>query len=129
MSAGNDAERSDEEERRHVRVTDHGSASAVEILPVRGLPGFRPGDDLAAAIARSAPWLRDGDVVVVTSKVVSKCEGRLVAAPSDTDARDILRRKLIDTEAVRVLARKGKTLITENRIGIVQAAATPVRVA
>ncbi|SBS72006.1 Coenzyme F420:L-glutamate ligase [uncultured Mycobacterium sp.] len=102
---------------------DHGSAAPVEILPVAGLPEFRPGDDLATALAEAAPWLRDGDIVVVTSKVMSKCEGRIVAAPSDPDERDALRRKLIDTEAVRVLARKGRTLITENRNGIVQAAA------
>ncbi|MDT5055062.1 MAG: dehydro coenzyme reductase / coenzyme F420-0:L-glutamate ligase / coenzyme, partial [Mycobacterium sp.] len=60
---------------------EHGSATAVELLPVPGLPEFRPGDDLAAALAEAAPWLRDDDVVVVTSKVVSKCEGRIVAAP------------------------------------------------
>src|SRR5256886_6246950 len=70
----------------------------------------------------AAPWLRDGDVVVVTSKVLSKCEGRLVPAPQDPDARDALRRKLVDAESVRVLARKGRTLITENALGIVQAA-------
>ena len=104
-------------------MTEHGSAAPVEILPVSGLAEFRPGDDLAAAIATAAPWLRDGDVVVVTSKVVSKCEGRIVAAPSDPEERDTLRRRLIDEEAVRVLARKGRTLITENRQGLVQAAA------
>ncbi|QEN17351.1 coenzyme F420-0:L-glutamate ligase [Mycolicibacterium sp. ELW1] len=102
---------------------DHGSAAPVEILPVPGLPEFRPGDDLAGALSSAAPWLRDGDVVVVTSKVMSKCEGRIVAAPADPDERDALRRKIIDDEAVRVLARKGRTLITENRNGIVQAAA------
>jgi coenzyme F420-0:L-glutamate ligase / coenzyme F420-1:gamma-L-glutamate ligase len=102
---------------------EHGTASAIEILPVAGLPEFRPGDDLSAALAAAAPWLRDGDVVVVTSKVVSKCEGRLVSAPEDAEARDELRRKLVDDEAVRVLARKGRTLITENRLGLVQAAA------
>src|SRR5271156_846391 len=101
---------------------EHGTASAVEILPVTGLPEFRPGDDLGAGIAAAAPWLRDGDVLVVTSKVVSKCEGRLVDAPDDPDARDTLRRKLVDAEAVRVLARKGRTLITENKLGVVQAA-------
>jgi coenzyme F420-0:L-glutamate ligase / coenzyme F420-1:gamma-L-glutamate ligase len=90
---------------------------------VTGLPEFRPGDDLAAAIAEAAPWLRADDVVVVTSKVMSKCEGRIVAAPTDPEERDTLRRKLIDEEAVRVLARKGRTLITENAIGLVQAAA------
>ncbi|OBI22797.1 coenzyme F420-0:L-glutamate ligase [Mycobacterium sp. E2327] len=104
-------------------VTEHGTGSAIEIIPVTGLPEFRPGDDLAAAVAAAAPWLRDGDVVVVTSKVVSKCEGRLVPAPRDAAERDRLRRKLVDDEAVRVLARKGQTLITENRLGLVQAAA------
>ncbi|KAA1250348.1 coenzyme F420-0:L-glutamate ligase [Mycobacterium simiae] len=104
-------------------MTEHGTGSAIEILPVAGLPEFRPGDQLSAAIATAAPWLRDGDVVVVTSKVVSKCEGRLVPAPHNDEERDRLRRKLIDDEAVRVLARKGRTLITENRLGLVQAAA------
>jgi coenzyme F420-0:L-glutamate ligase/coenzyme F420-1:gamma-L-glutamate ligase len=103
--------------------TEHGAAAAVEILPVAGLPEFRPGDDLTGALAAAAPWLRDGDVLVVTSKVLSKCEGRIVAAPSDPEARDALRRKLIDREAVRVLARKGRTLITENALGLIQAAA------
>jgi coenzyme F420-0:L-glutamate ligase/coenzyme F420-1:gamma-L-glutamate ligase len=102
---------------------DHGSAAAVEILPVPGLPEFRPGDDVATAIAAAAPWLHDDDVVVVTSKVLSKSEGRIVAAPTDPEERDALRRKLIDAEAVRVLARKGRTLITENAIGLIQAAA------
>ena len=104
-------------------MSDHGTSAPVELLPVPGLPEFRPGDDLAAAIAEAAPWLRDNDVLVVTSKVLSKCEGRMVAAPSDPDERDALRRKLIDGEAVRVLARKGRTLITENALGLVQAAA------
>lgn len=63
---------------------EHGSAARIEILPVTGLPEFRPGDDLAAALSGAAPWLRDGDVVVVTSKVVSKCEGRLVPRPRTT---------------------------------------------
>lgn len=103
--------------------SEHGSAAAIEILPVAGLPEFRPGDDVAAAVARAAPWLRDDDVLVVTSKVLSKAEGRIVAAPTDPEQRDTLRRKLIDQEAVRVLARKGRTLITENAIGLVQAAA------
>lgn len=104
-------------------MTDHGTSARVEVLPVPGLPEFRPGDDLAAAIADAAPWLRDDDVVVVTSKVLSKTEGRMVEAPTDPDERDALRRKLIDGEAVRVLARKGRTLITENALGLVQAAA------
>ena len=93
------------------------------MLPVRGLPEFRPGDDLAGAIADAAPWLADGDVLVVTSKVVSKVEGRLVPAPSDPDERDALRRELVDAETERVLARRGRTLIVAGKLGIVQAAA------
>jgi coenzyme F420-0:L-glutamate ligase/coenzyme F420-1:gamma-L-glutamate ligase len=102
---------------------EHGAAGTIEILPVPGLPEFRPGDDVATAIAAAAPWLRDADVLVVTSKVLSKAEGRIVTAPTDPEERDALRRKLVDAEAVRVLARKGRTLITENAIGLIQAAA------
>ncbi|TQC45573.1 coenzyme F420-0:L-glutamate ligase [Rhodococcus sp. WS4] len=101
---------------------DHAPGGAVEILPVTGLPEFRPGDDLAAAIVAAAPWLEDGDVLVVTSKVFSKVEGRIVPSPTDPDERDAARRLLVEQEAVRIVARKGRTLITENRLGIVQAA-------
>jgi coenzyme F420-0:L-glutamate ligase/coenzyme F420-1:gamma-L-glutamate ligase len=94
----------------------------VEILPVRGLPEFRPGDDLTGAIAEQARWLRSGDIVVVTSKVVSKVEGQLVSVPSDPEARDAVRRKLVFDEARKVVARKFRSVITENRLGIVQAA-------
>ena len=105
-------------------VTEHGvRRRGSNCFRCPGCRSSGPGDDLAAAIAAAAPWLRDDDVVVVTSKVVSKCEGRLVAAPADPEERDALRRKLIDAEAVRVLARKGRTLITENALGLVQAAA------
>lgn len=102
-------------------ITDHGSP-ALEIRAIEGLPEFRPGDDLAAAVVAAAPWLADGDVLVVTSKVFSKVEGRIVIAPTDPEERDRARRALVDQEAVRVVARKNRTLITENRLGIVQAA-------
>ncbi|MQY28184.1 coenzyme F420-0:L-glutamate ligase [Nocardia aurantia] len=101
---------------------DHAPGGELRILPVTGLPEFRPGDDLAAALAARAPWLADGDILVVTSKIVAKVEGRIVAAPEDPEERDALRRELVRSEAVRVLAQKGRTLITENKIGIVQAA-------
>jgi coenzyme F420-0:L-glutamate ligase / coenzyme F420-1:gamma-L-glutamate ligase len=52
----------------------------LEILPIGGIPEVRPGDDPATLIARAAgdDLLKTGDVVVVTHKVVSKAEGRLV---------------------------------------------------
>jgi coenzyme F420-0:L-glutamate ligase / coenzyme F420-1:gamma-L-glutamate ligase len=102
-------------------LSDH-SGSRLEILPVEGLPEFRPGDDLTGAIADAARWLRSGDVVVVTSKIVSKVEGRLVRAPADPEERDRVRRRLVFEESVRILARRARTLITENQLGIVQAA-------
>lgn len=103
-------------------LTDHAAPGPVEILPVTGLPEFRPGDDLTGAIAKAATWLRSGDVVVVTSKVLSKVEGMLIGVPSDPVARDEARRKLVLEEADRVIARRARTLITVNKLGIVQAA-------
>ncbi|WP_037316163.1 coenzyme F420-0:L-glutamate ligase [Amycolatopsis orientalis] len=102
-------------------MTDHASAK-IEILPVEGLPEFRPGDDLTGAIVSAAPWLRSGDVLVVTSKIVSKAEGMLIRVPADPDERDAARRRLVEEESVRVIARINRTVITENKLGIVQAA-------
>lgn len=102
---------------------DHAAPGRVELLPVVGLPEFRPGDDLAAAVAVAAPWLADGDVVVVTSKVVSKVEGRLVGVPVDPEGRDAARRELVAGESERVLATHGRTWIVTTKLGTVQAAA------
>ncbi len=97
--------------------------SELAILPVEGLPEFRPGDDLAGAIAGAAPWLRDGDVLAVTSKVVSKVEGRLVPAPGGTEERERVRQRAIDEETRRVVAARGGLRIAETRHGFVMAAA------
>ena len=94
----------------------------IRVLPVRGLPEFSPGDDLAAALVSAAPWLADGDVVVVTSKVVSKVEGRLVrVAPGDD--REAVRQRAIDAETVRTVARRGPLKIVQTAQGWVVAAA------
>lgn len=106
---------------------EHAAPSDVTMWAPDGLPEFRPGDDLARILADALTadphGLTDGDVVVLTSKVLSKTEGRIVPAPTDPDERDALRRRLVDAESVRVVARVNRTLITENRLGIVQAAA------
>lgn len=101
---------------------DHSAAGTIEIIPITGLREFGPGIDIAGEIA-AAVQLRTDDILVVTSKIFSKTEGRMVTAPTDAEERDRLRRKLIDDETVRVLARKNATWITENRNGLVQAAA------
>ena len=93
------------------------------MIPVPGLPDFRPGDDLAGAIAAAAPWIEDGDVVVVTSKAVSKVEGRLLPAPADPAGREAARQRAIEAETVRVVATRGRTRIVETPQGLVLAAA------
>jgi coenzyme F420-0:L-glutamate ligase len=92
-------------------------------MPVHGIPELRPGDDLAGLVAAAAPWLRDGDVVVVTSKAVSKVEGRLVAVPPDPAGREAARQAAIEAETVRVVASRGRTRIVETRLGLVVASA------
>jgi coenzyme F420-0:L-glutamate ligase / coenzyme F420-1:gamma-L-glutamate ligase len=87
---------------------------AVTIAPVSGLPEITAGADLAALIAQAAADLRDGDILVVTSKIVSKAEGRVLAAP---------REKAIEAETARVVARRGATTIAQTRHGLVLAAA------
>ncbi|WP_073258970.1 coenzyme F420-0:L-glutamate ligase [Cryptosporangium aurantiacum] len=95
-------------------------AAEVRILPVPGLPEVTPGTDLAALIASAAPWLVDGDVLVVTSKIVSKAEGRLV--PVGTD-REAAREAAIDAETTAVVATRGRTRIVRTRQGLVLASA------
>lgn len=87
---------------------------ALQIRGVDGLPEIETGDDLAAVIAAADPQLREGDVVVVTSKIVSKAEGRLVPMEKET---------AITSETVRVVAERGSTRIVETRHGFVLAAA------
>ncbi len=96
---------------------------ALEVLPVRGIGDVTPGDDLAVMIVTAAPWLRDGDVLVVTSKIVSKAEGRLVEVPSDGPERDAAREDVIAGETRRVVARRGQTAIVQTHHGFVMAAA------
>jgi coenzyme F420-0:L-glutamate ligase/coenzyme F420-1:gamma-L-glutamate ligase len=88
--------------------------SLVTIVPVGGLPEITAGADLAELIAGAADGLADGDILVVTSKIVSKAEGRVVRVD---------REQAIDAESVRVVARRGPTRIVETRHGLVLAAA------
>ena len=84
---------------------------------MQGIGEINPGEVLADVIAGVAgSWLRSGDVVVVTQKVVSKSEGRL--AP--IDPHDPMGHKpLVEAEAVRVLRRRGDLVMTETRHGFV----------
>ena len=102
-------------------------AGGLSVFPVTGVGEVRPGDDLGRLLAEvliptpprrpAVPGgLMDGDVVVVTQKVVSKAEGRLVAIDADDpDAK----RRLVEQESVRILRRRGDLLITETRHGFI----------
>jgi coenzyme F420-0:L-glutamate ligase/coenzyme F420-1:gamma-L-glutamate ligase len=87
----------------------------IELLPVEGMPEIVPGDAIADhVVARIG--LQRHDVVVVTQKIVSKAEGRVVAIdPGDPAAR----RALIESESVRVLRRRDELIVSETRHGFV----------
>jgi coenzyme F420-0:L-glutamate ligase/coenzyme F420-1:gamma-L-glutamate ligase len=89
--------------------------AALTVYPVVGLPEIDRGADLAGMISDVAE-LADGDVVVVTQKIVSKAEGQMVEVdPNDPDAK----RLLAESQAVRVLRRRGDLVVTETRHGYV----------
>lgn len=88
----------------------------ISVVAPDGVPEVRPGDDLAAVLlsALESAGLADGDILVVTSKVVSKAEGRVVRGD---------RESWIDAETERLVARRGPMRIVRNRLGLTMAAA------
>ncbi|MEE6270512.1 coenzyme F420-0:L-glutamate ligase [Streptomyces diastatochromogenes] len=101
-------------------MTGAAQAPGYRVWALPGIPEVRPGDDLvklvaSAATGPGAPQLADGDVVLVTSKIVSKAEGRIIEA---TD-----REAAIDAETARVVARRGTLRIVQDHRGLVMAAA------
>ncbi len=88
---------------------------SLAVSGVPGLPEIVAGDSIGALVANAVALLA-GDVVVVTQKIVSKSEGRVVPVdPADPDAK----RRLAESEAVRVLRRRGELVVTETRHGFV----------
>lgn len=83
----------------------------IEVFAPDGIGEIDQGTDLAALCA---PHIAEGDVIVITSKVISKAEGRVVAGDREAAIR---------AETVRLVARRGPTSIVENHLGLVMAAA------
>lgn len=83
----------------------------IQIHPIEGIPEVRAGDDVAGLITAAADELRDGDVIVVTQKIVSKAEGRIASAENKAD--------VVAAESTRVLRRAGNMVIAETRHGFV----------
>src|SRR5690606_20263010 len=97
-----------------------GNPARLEIIAVHGIGEIHPGDEIAemladAAAAQGTPIV-DGDCLVVTQKIVSKAEGRLVALdPGDLDAR----RALVEQESRPVVRRRGDPIISETHHGFI----------
>jgi len=93
----------------------------LEVFGLEGIGEITVGSDLAGIIAAAAisspeTALADGDVVVVTQKIVSKAEDRLVAIDPDDP---LSHKPLVEQESVRILRRRGDLLITETTHGFV----------
>jgi coenzyme F420-0:L-glutamate ligase/coenzyme F420-1:gamma-L-glutamate ligase len=93
----------------------------LRILPVHGIGEIHPRDDLAGIIADAcnadpATALVDGDVLVVTQKIVSKAEDRIEAIDTD-DPRG--HKAIVERESVRILRRRGDLIIAETAHGFV----------
>ena len=87
----------------------------IEIHPIPGIPEVQAGDDLAGLIAEALPFdLAEGDIVVVTHKVVSKAEGAVAAIIDEADYR-----RLVFDEASAVIRRRGDLIIAETKHGFV----------
>jgi len=88
----------------------------IEVTAPDGAPDIRTGDDLVDILLGLVDLvdLVDGDVVAVTSKVVSKAEGRVRRGTRD---------QALAGETLRVVARRGATTIVRNRLGLTMAAA------
>jgi len=87
----------------------------IRVIPVTGMPEVSPGDSIADLVLEHVT-VESGDVVVVTSKIVSKAEGRLV----DVDHADpAARGALIEQESRRILRRREELYITETRHGFI----------
>lgn len=91
--------------------------TGIQLLPVTGISAIQPGDVLAAVIADAAGAdLLNGDVLVVTQKIVSKAEGRLVAVDPDDP---LSHKAVVEAESVRIIRRRGDLIMSETRHGFV----------
>ena len=90
----------------------------ISLIPVRGIGEIKPGDVIAEAIlaTEEGASLQDGDVLVVTQKIVSKAEGRLEEIDVDNPRSH---KPIVEREAVRVLRRRGELIIAETSHGFV----------
>ena len=90
--------------------------STITLIPVAGIGEVRSGDVLAELIVATGVDVQNGDVLVVTQKVVSKAEGRLEAVNIDDP---LSHKAIVERESVRILRRRGELIISETKEGFV----------
>jgi coenzyme F420-0:L-glutamate ligase/coenzyme F420-1:gamma-L-glutamate ligase len=90
----------------------------LQILPLSGIGAVQPGDEivdiLADALERIPP--QEGDLLVVTHKIVSKAEGRVVEVVGD---EEVFKRALVESESVSIVRRRGDLIIAETKHGFI----------
>lgn len=109
-------------------------ANELRIVPVNGIGEVRPGDDLAEllldALNRQGEQLQAGDVVIVTQKIVSKAEGRIVnvdeiepspfaKAIAEQARKDARHYEIVLRESARIVRMDHGVLISETRHGLI----------
>jgi coenzyme F420-0:L-glutamate ligase / coenzyme F420-1:gamma-L-glutamate ligase len=90
----------------------------LQVIPLTGIGPVRPGDELADVLISALTPLTpaSGDVLVVTHKIVSKAEGRVVTIEGDEEE---FKRTLVESEAVSVIRRRGNLIIAETEHGFI----------
>jgi coenzyme F420-0:L-glutamate ligase / coenzyme F420-1:gamma-L-glutamate ligase len=90
----------------------------LQIFPLIGIGHVAPGDEITEVLATSLEQLapEQGDVLVVTHKIVSKAEGRVVSVAGD---EGVLKRALVEAEAVSIVRRRGDLIIAETKHGFI----------
>lgn len=91
---------------------------SLQVIPIDGIGAVSPGDDLLSMLTEA---LRpheptEGDIVVVTHKIVSKAEGQVVEIEGDPE---VFKRKLVESEAVSIVRRRGDLIIAETKHGFI----------
>jgi len=91
---------------------------SLEIHPLTGIGAVTHGDELSEVLADALAELspRDGDILVVTHKIVSKAEGKVVAVVGDEEE---FKRSLVESEAVSIVRRRGNLIIAETKHGFI----------
>ncbi len=91
-------------------------SSSIEIFPITGIGDVVAGDDVADILWEALPPrdLRNGDIVVVTHKIVSKAEGRVTNAGTEAEYR-----ATVEEEAAAIIRRRGDLVITQTKHGFI----------